>query len=87
MEGNMEKFIGGQPSPTEKEMEEARKKGPEAVKELEEKFKKAAGRKRLEETETAQKQLEKDFEGFTGKSPDEVQEMIDEEARKLERKE
>ena len=59
---NMEKFIYGQFSPTEKEREEAKKKGPEAVKALEEKMKKATGRLRIKQTEEALKQLEKDAE-------------------------
>lgn len=84
---SMEKFIEGQFSPTKEEMEEAQRKGPEAVKALEEKFKKAEGRKSLKQTEAAREQLERDFKASEGKSAEEVREMINEELKKIERKE
>lgn len=54
----MEKFKYGQFSPTEKELKEAVEKGPEAVKALEEKFKKATNRRREKQSEKEMESLE-----------------------------
>ncbi len=57
-ESNMEKFAYGQFSPTEEEIKKAREQGPEAVKALEEKMKKATANLRMKQSEKAVESLE-----------------------------